>query len=101
MRKGLISDAEYHVRSKRSVDETKEEDNFDSHPTTTSCSTDKENQDNNYSHSRLLPPGKSQHNASSAMKENSLPLIISSESKHPLASVKSTEFNFTFNPNLA
>jgi hypothetical protein len=35
------------------------------------------------------------------MKENGLPLIISSESKHPLAEVKSTEFNFTFNPKLA
>jgi hypothetical protein len=35
------------------------------------------------------------------MKENVLPLIISSETKHPLAEVKRNEFNFTFNPKLA
>ena len=58
LRKGLISEDECHLRDRRSVDETKEEDAYDTHPTTTSCSTDKENQDNNYSQSRLIAQGK-------------------------------------------
>ena len=48
MRKGMMSEGDHQMRVKRSVDETKEEENdFDTHQTTTSCSTDKENQDIN------------------------------------------------------
>jgi len=39
----MVSDEDYQFRDKRSVDEMKEDDVYESHPTTTSCSTDKEN----------------------------------------------------------
>jgi hypothetical protein len=57
-RQGMLNDEEYMLRANGMVDETKEEDDYledeGTHPTTTSCSTDKENQDNNYSHLKLI-----------------------------------------------
>lgn len=100
----MISEGDHQMRVKHFVDETKEEENdFDTHQTTTSCSTDKENQDINSSNTKVLPShSKSHHKAVSQIKENGLPLIINGEhAKNPLSEVKGSEFNFTFNPKLA